>query len=67
MNLHIDCVQCRGRARVLLLSLRIANMNNMPGSVVVSIDIAASTETNHVMTIGIDLIKKTLRKRRTHT
>ena len=52
------------RKLVSLLSLRVANLNKKPGSVAVSIDIAASTETNHAMTIGINSIKKTLRKRR---
>ena len=39
-------------------------MNNMPGSIAVSIDIAASIDANHSMTYALDSIKKLLRKRR---
>ena len=49
---------------VCLLSLRVMNLNRMPGSICVSIDIAASNDKNHAMTIAIDSIKKMMRKRR---
>ena len=49
---------------ISFLSASVMNMNNMPGSVCVVIDLAASIDTNHSMSIAIDSIKKLLRKRR---
>ena len=39
-------------------------LNNMPGSIAVSVDIAASTDKKHSITLALDSIKKVLRKRR---
>ena len=39
---------------VSLLSISVMKMNNVPGSITVSIDIAASTDKNHSMTIALD-------------
>jgi hypothetical protein len=47
-----------------LLSMSVMKMNNMPGSIAVSIDLAVSTDKNHLMTFALDSIKKTLRKQR---
>jgi hypothetical protein len=47
-----------------VLSLSVMKLNNMPGSIAVSIDIAASTDKHHSMTYALDSIKKILRKRR---
>ena len=41
-----------------------ATMNNTPGSVAISIDIAASIDKTHAMTLAIDSLKKMMRKRR---
>jgi hypothetical protein len=49
---------------ISILSLSVMKLNNMPGSIAVSIDIAASTDKNHSMTHAIDSVKKILRKRR---
>ena len=49
---------------ISVLSLSVMKMNNMPGSIAVSIDIAASSDKHHSMTVAIDSIKKLLRKRR---
>jgi hypothetical protein len=47
-----------------VLSLSVMKLNNMPGSIAVSIDLAASTDKNHSMTSAIDSVKKIMRKRR---
>jgi hypothetical protein len=49
---------------VSFLSLCVMKLNNIPGSIAVSIDIAASTDKNHSMSGAIDSVKKLLRKRR---
>lgn len=40
------------------------NLNKTPGSVAISVDIAASTDKHHSMSIAIDSLKKIMRKRR---
>lgn len=47
-----------------LLSLSVFNLNKTPGSVAVSIDLAASSCKEHSMTIALDSVKSALRKRR---
>ena len=49
---------------VSILSLSVMKMNNIPGSIAVCIDIAASTDKNHSMTRAIKSIQRLLRKRR---
>jgi len=49
---------------ISILSLCVVNMNNMPGSIAISIDIAASNDKKHSMTVAIDSLKKMMRKRR---
>lgn len=49
---------------VSFLSLSVANMNHIPGSIVIAIDIAVSKDNKHSMTVAIDSIKKMMRKRR---
>ena len=49
---------------VSFLSLCVTNMNNAPGSIAISIDIAASNDKKHSMTLAIDSLKKMMRKRR---
>ena len=49
---------------ISILSLSVMKLNKMPGSIAVSIDIAASTDKHHSMTHALDSIKKILRKRR---
>ena len=49
---------------ITILSLSVMNLNNMPGSIAVSIDIAASTDKNHSMTVAINSLQKMMRKRR---
>jgi len=39
-------------------------LNKTPGSVAISVDITASSDKEHSMSIGLDSIKKMLRKRR---
>lgn len=53
-----------GTKLISLLSMSVMKMNRMPGSVAISIDIAASRDKEHSMSIAIDSIKKILRKRR---
>ena len=52
------------RELISILSLCVVNLNNMPGSIAISIDIAASKDKKHSMTVAIDSLKKMLRKRR---
>ena len=40
------------------------NLNKMPGSVAISIDLAASTDRRHSMSTALTSIKKMMRKRR---
>ena len=47
---------------VSIISLSVMNLNNTPGSIAISIDIAASTDMNHSMTIAINSLKKMMRK-----
>ena len=49
---------------VSILSLSVMKMNKMPGSICVGVDIAASIDTNHSMSIALESVKKMLRKRR---
>lgn len=49
---------------ISFLSLSVMNMNNTPGSIAVSIDIASSIDKKHSMSIALESIKKMLRKRR---
>ena len=49
---------------ISFLSLSTMRLNNTPGSIAVSIDIAASTDKQHSMSIAINSIVKMLRKRR---
>ena len=49
---------------VSVISLSAMNLNNTPGSLAISIDIAASSDPGHSMTKAIDSLKKTMRKRR---
>ena len=49
---------------ISMISLCIVNMNKMPGSIAVSIDLAASIDAKHSMTIALDSLKQTMRKRR---
>ena len=49
---------------ISILSMSVMKMNNMPGSIAVSIDMAASTNKNHSITFALDSIKKLLCKRR---
>ena len=49
---------------ISVLSMSVMKMNNMPGSIAISVDIAASVDKHHSMTFALDSIKKILRKRR---
>ena len=49
---------------VSVISLSAMNLNKMPGSVAISIDLAASTDTRHSMSTALTSIKKMMRKRR---
>lgn len=49
---------------VSILSLSVVNLNHTPGSIAISIDIAASKDTNHSMSLAIESLKKMMRKRR---
>ena len=49
---------------VSVISLSAMNLNKMPGSVAISIDLAASTDARHSMTTALTSIKKMMRKRR---
>ena len=49
---------------VSFISLSVMNLNNTPGSIAISIDIAASTDKTHTMSVAIESIKKMIRKRR---
>ena len=49
---------------VSVLSLSVMNLNKTPGSVAICIDIAASSDPDHSMTIALDSLKKMMRKRR---
>ena len=49
---------------VSFISLSAMNLNKMPGSVAISIDLAASTDTRHSMSTALTSIKKMMRKRR---
>lgn len=53
-----------GERLISLLSLKTINLNNTPGSVAVIIDIAASVDTNHSMSVAFESIKKSLRHRK---
>lgn len=53
-----------GDKLVSLLSLKTLKLNKTPGSVLVSIDIAASIDTHHSMSIAFASIAKQLRKRK---
>ena len=54
----------RNKKLVSVLSLSVMNLNKTPGSVAICIDIAASSDPNHSMTIALDSLKKMMRKRR---
>ena len=49
---------------VSVLGISAVNMNKTPGSMAISVDIAASTDKHHSMSIGINSLKKMLGKRR---
>lgn len=51
---------------ISLLSICVANLNGMPGSVAISVDIAASDKSDrtHSMSVAINSLSKILRKRR---
>ena len=53
-----------GKKLVSFLSVCSVNLNRMPGSIAVIIDIAASVDKAHSMTIAVNSMKKILRKRR---
>ena len=48
---------------VTLLSIKVLKLNKTPGSTLVSVDIAASIDPHHSMSIAFASIVKTLRKR----
>ena len=49
---------------VSIISLSTMNLNNIPGSIAISIDIAASKDTEHSISVAIESLKKMMRKRR---
>lgn len=49
---------------ISVLSISVMNLNKVPGAIAVSVDLAASVDTNHSMTIAIDSVKKNMRRRR---
>lgn len=49
---------------VTMLSLSVMKLNNAPGAIAVSIDLAASIDPHHSMSIAIDAVKKIMRTRR---
>ena len=49
---------------VSVLSISVMNLNKAPGSIAISVDIAASVDKKHSMSIAIDSLKKTIRRRR---
>ena len=49
---------------VSLLSIKVLKLNKTPGSTLVSVDIAASIDTEHSMSTAFSSIVKTLRKRK---
>ena len=54
----------RQKKLISVLSISVMNLNKTPGSIAISVDIAASVDTKHSMTIAIDSLKKTMRRRR---
>lgn len=49
---------------VTFMSLSVMKLNSTPGSIAVSVDMAASIDKTHSMSLAVESIKKTLRKRR---
>ena len=49
---------------VSMLSVKVLQLNNTPGSTLVSVDIAASIDEHHSMSIAFASIAKILRKRK---
>lgn len=44
---------CNTKKLISVLSIRVMNLNKVPGSIAVSVDLAASVDTKHSMTIAI--------------
>ena len=63
-NNSFHCGKYENGKLTFLLSLSVMNLNKTPGSIAISIDLAASTDTRHSMSLALTSIKKMMRKRR---